>query len=577
MGRDMKGLAFRKTTDAIAAFVKQHGSAAPRRALLCTYDLDPTRFEALVLPELARRRRWFRTLVLADAAALQKQGLLTQRGSSSCYELAPVRLRGPGVFHPKMILLQAGARLLVGVGSGNLTAGGLGGNLEMMLFATSGSVDGDGLARSAMQFLRELIESRRMIIPATAKRFIERVCLSMPNADADGPLLNSVKAPLISQLAAGRPASVERVAVVSPWHSTSAKTDGVEPAVLAAVGNALGARPRVYTQGHRGKAPALGSKIEVRILRIGAYGTDEDVDTSFEGSDDEPPRRPSRLHAKAYLVVGRKQATLWFGSANCTTPALCRAAGQGNVELLARVALDRNALARLEDDLESMFERSAGVLPAAPTPRIAAPRGIVLAGYVESWGGAPRLSIELVEPARQARLRLGWSSRRRESIEVRVHRGATSHTLSREMTARLLHGPDAPPVLWEHLGASAIPFPVSIPCAPASNTPEDLLQDALDDLAARVPMPFRTRSTRGPDDTADENDDEERDRELELLTASEHEGVLDRVAVRIELLRRRVAGSPHALSHYARLVDGLAIAPALRRTLVAHLRQGSRV
>ncbi len=89
----MKGLAFRKTAEAIAAFVQQHGASAPRRAVLCTYDLDPARFETVVLPELTRRRRWFRTLVLADAASLQKQGVLAQRAAASSYELAPARER----------------------------------------------------------------------------------------------------------------------------------------------------------------------------------------------------------------------------------------------------------------------------------------------------------------------------------------------------------------------------------------------------------------------------------------------------------------------------------------------------
>ena len=46
----MKGLTFRKTADAIAAFVKQHGAVGPRRAVFCTYDLSPARFEAVVLP-----------------------------------------------------------------------------------------------------------------------------------------------------------------------------------------------------------------------------------------------------------------------------------------------------------------------------------------------------------------------------------------------------------------------------------------------------------------------------------------------------------------------------------------------
>ena len=153
----VKGLTSRKTAEAIATFVKQHGALGPRRAVLCTYNLSPARFEAVVLPELARPRRWFRTLVLADAAALQQDGVLgAQRAAASTYELAPVRLKGPGVFHPKLIVLQAGARVLVGIGSGNLTPGGLGGNLELMLFASNDSPDGRALAGSAIQFLHDL-------------------------------------------------------------------------------------------------------------------------------------------------------------------------------------------------------------------------------------------------------------------------------------------------------------------------------------------------------------------------------------------------------------------------------------
>ena len=38
------------------------------------------------------------------------------------------------------------------------------------------------------------------------------------------------------------------------------------------VAKALGGRPQVYTQGYAGKAPALGKKTEVRILRASAYG-----------------------------------------------------------------------------------------------------------------------------------------------------------------------------------------------------------------------------------------------------------------------------------------------------------------
>ncbi|MGE0400236.1 MAG: hypothetical protein AB7T06_26205 [Kofleriaceae bacterium] len=574
----MKGLAFRKTADAIAAFVKQHGASAPRRAVLCTYDLDPARFEAVLLPELTRRRRWFRTLVLADAASLQKHGVLGQRAAASSYELAPVRVNGPGVFHPKLIVLQAGARVLVGIGSGNLTAGGLGGNLEMMLFATNEAADGTAIAESAIQFLDDLRAAPRVTLPISAKRFLERVSRSASGAKG-GPVLHSLDQSLIEQLPAGRPGRVNRVQIMSPWHSTSADTDGLEPDVIARVGKALGAAPRVYTQGHAGKAPALGKKTEVRILRASAYGGDEDLDAESEEDVSKRVRRPARLHAKAYLAVGATNATLWFGSANCTLPALCRVAGRGNVELLARAALDRNALARFECDLDAMFERASGTLPPKKTPRIQAPRGIVLAGHVDTWEASRKLEIEVLAPARSTRLRVGTTSRRRGTIEIDVPKGATSIILSPAQSRRLLQDREVPPVLWEHVAGTAIPFPISVPCAPTFDDPEAMLDDVLDDFAGRVPSPFRTKSRRddgGDDDDLDDEDN--RDRELALLTESEHQGTLDRIAVRVELLRRRLAAIPAARSHYAALVERLSVPTRLRRILIDHLgpRQANR-
>lgn len=567
----MKGLAFQKTADAIAAFVKQHGASAPRRTLLCTYDLDPPRFEAVVLPELTRRRRWFRTLVLADAASLQKQGVLVQRAAASSYELAPVRVNGAGVFHPKLIVLQAGARVLVGIGSGNLTAGGLGGNLELMLFATNEGADGTALAESAIQFLDDLRSTRRLTYPASARRFLERVCRSTSVAKG-GPVLHSLDRPLIDQLAAGRPGRVRRVQVMSPWHSTSVDTDGVVPEVLARVGKALGAQPEVYTQGHAGKAPALGKKTKVRILRATAYGEDEDLDSESEEEPSKGVRRPARLHAKAYLARGTTSATLWFGSANCTQPALCRAAGAGNVELLARIALDRKGLARFERDLDAMFEHAIGTLPVGKTPRIPAPRGTVLAGHVDTWEGAPKLELELVAQSRASRIRIGPTARRKGTLELTVPAGATSLLVSREQYRRLLHDREVPPVFWEHVGGAVVPFPISVPCAPTFDDPEAMLDDVLDDFAGRVPRPFRTKSRReeGCEDDPD-GDEDERDRELELLTESEHQGALDRIAVRVELLRRRLAAVPAARSHYVTFVEKLAVPLRLRRILIDHL------
>jgi hypothetical protein len=579
----MKGLSFRKTADALSAFVKQHGAAGPRRAVLCTYDLHPSRFEAVVLPELTRRRRWFRTLVLADQAALQQETVLRQRGAASMYQLAPVRLKGPGVFHAKLIVLQAGQRILVGIGSGNLTPGGLGGNLELMLFASNDSTEGRSLAGSAIQFLHDLARAPGIVVPPSAKRFLERICLSAPRS-AGGPILHNLDEPLLARIAIGRPARVQRAAVVSPWHSSSASPEGVEPAVLGAVGRALGVRPVVYTEGQAGKGPDLGAGVRVRVLKPSVREAGEEIEAGDDNDDQAArgPRRSATLHAKAYLAVGRRNATLWFGSANCTSPALRHAArGRGNVELLVRIALGRAGTSALEADLASMFEDRKGLILRERTSRIPAPRGWILSGSVSTWRGEPRLILDLVGPSAQPRIvRVGRSAMRASAIAVKVPRGASSVRLDARAIAKLLGGPEAPPVLWEHAGAEPVPFPVSVPCAPIVNDAEAALDDMLDDLAGRVPAAFSRRKASAPtngEGSSDEDDPEgdDQDRELELLTRSEHQGRLDRVAVRVELLRRRLAsapwGSAEALAHYRSLVDALELAPALRRILVAHI------
>jgi hypothetical protein len=144
------------------------------------------------------------------------------------------------------------------------------------------------------------------------------------------------------------------------------------------------------------------------------------------------------------------------------------------------------------------------------------------------------------------------------------------------MTSRLLRDGEVPPVLWEHVAGTAIPFPVSVPCAPATDDAEEMLQDALDDLAGRIPVPFRTSEPRKREDEDEDEVPEEHDRELELLTASEHEGALDRIAVCVELLRRRLAGTrwPDARAHYVQLIERIAKPATLLRVLTAHL--GSR-
>jgi hypothetical protein len=578
----VKGLAFRKTAEAIAAFVREYGAVGPRRAVLCTYNLDPTRFEAVVLPELTRRGKWFRTLVMADQAQLQKADVLTRRSTVAPYELAPVRVRGSGVFHAKLIVLQAGPRVLVGIGSANLTAGGLGGNLELMLFTSNDRTDGQASVGAVMQFLFELSQRRKEVLcPDSARRFVERLSTSVPH-EADGQIAHTLKEPLIERLAAGRPRHVVRATVVSPWHSSLASRQGIEPEVLRRVTKALGARPTVYTEGQDGRGPDVGRSFSVRILKADAQ---DDIESGQEDDDEvnndrsRGPRRPSALHAKVYLAANRRGATLWFGSANCTTPGLLRAVSRGgNVEILMRVDLGRRELARIESDLDQMFETPRGVSPMKINPRIPSPRGLILAAYVSSWNAKAHMKLELVEAqAGPVTLRLSRTRERGGAISVNVPAGKTSAHLGSASLAKLLVGEETPPVLWEHVGGDAVAFPVSVGCISDSLEPVEQLDDLLDELKGRIPAAFRSRARRPGDDPADDpagEDEDQSDPELALLTKTAHEGALDQIAVRVELLRRRLAQSwrsVEALVHYRRVIEALVVDRPLKTTLIRHL------
>ena len=114
------------------------------KALFTTYSLSLTFFESIVLRALREvecREIW----VVADAEGYRSS--LMERGSHGVgyeYHLVPVGLRN-GVFHPKCCYLAGPDGDLLVVGSGNLTFGGFGRNLEddSVVFAIGIGVGGD--------------------------------------------------------------------------------------------------------------------------------------------------------------------------------------------------------------------------------------------------------------------------------------------------------------------------------------------------------------------------------------------------------------------------------------------------
>jgi hypothetical protein len=106
--------------------------AAPWRSVLfTTYALSLSFFEAVVIDALIRGRARSPT-ILADPAGVRAG--LSERGARLVgrdYELLPTERIG-GVFHPKLSVFLGDDDAHLLVGSGNLTFGGWGGNLELI-------------------------------------------------------------------------------------------------------------------------------------------------------------------------------------------------------------------------------------------------------------------------------------------------------------------------------------------------------------------------------------------------------------------------------------------------------------
>ena len=591
MARTHKGLQSVRTSEAIRSFVTEHGRSAPRRAILCTYNFEAETFETVLFPELTRRGRQFSTLVLADGAALQGELSRTGQRRFDRYEIGPVRCVGGGVFHPKLVFLAAGRRHMVGIGSANLTSGGLGANLELMMFADDTTECGRQLVGGAACFLSRLIKKESIHLPTSAREFIE-TALAGVKPDRYG-LIDSLDEPLLSQMISlgrgkrGSNGKVPRgVIVLSPWHSALRSPEGLDPAIIRQMSGAFGGSVSIYTEGQKGCGPDLGVPVYIRGERPRKAAVDsEGPDNPYE--EDVFDRRPYRVHAKAYLITSPRQGgALFFGSANCTFPALVSQPHRGgNVEILAASRLGDAETSAFKEDLNDLFvptQKTFGF--KAPTPPRTA-RGVVLCGRLTEGRNGPRLQIEAPNVERGS-VQVG-PGRDRFTVTVRIRHGRG--LVSKPDEIRSLF-PDALPkrsdscwgsVLWERSGRVGIPFPVSVPLSGVgTDSPDGFLLD----LASEEMGFWPAQTTNGGADAKVDDrgrDEEERD-DLDALTEAQHEGELDRIAWRLSILRKRIvrsAGGPeYARSRMAllrRQIAGMDIASHLRDVLLEYLRQRS--
>lgn len=594
MARTAKSLVWQRTAEVIRAFVSRCGNHAPRRAICCTYDFDIERFEAVLFPEFTRRGRQFRTLVLADAGALQAHLRQIRPRRFGRFQVSPVRCPRGGVFHPKLVLLAAGSRYLVGVGSANLTSGGLGGNLEMMLFADNATDHGRRLLGGAAHFLDRLVRHKHLLLPESAREFID-VALAGVRRDTGG-LSDSLDVALVDQMAAtpstqGRRPGAREITILSPWHSAAASPDGVDPSVLRRLKRAFDAsHVAVFTEGRKGRGPNLGSstRVYIRVEKPAPRGKNDEL---AEEGEADLERRPTRVHAKAYLVEDSAAGgRLFFGSANCTHPALTRTvAGGGNVELLVASKLKKAEVAALRGDLADLFEHTDKTFAVTAAPAPVQPAGVILAGQVSGGTAGPCLRIEAPTLHRGTVQIAGAPAGK--LVRVRVNNRGIGWIEDRSEMRSLF--PETAParssdswggILWEHVGKTFAPFPVVVPLAAGDHgTSDGALLDLVWEELGLWPVQRPSEEVEPDDDQGDGTSDQD-DEDLQALAEANHEGQLDRLAVAVSVLRKRIAAAP-AGSAYAKArldllrtqIAKLDIPKHVGRTLLDYLNSPSRV
>jgi HKD family nuclease len=274
------------------------------KALFTTYALSLSFFESILLRALRQvgcQEIW----VISDVQGY-KASLIERRSHSigHDYRLIPIRL-GKGVFHPKCIYLAGPDEDVIAIGSGNLTFGGFGRNLEVL--EVFSSVQTPALFNEFADLLASLRTRDDFECPdrAWCTTFADRA--RGVGAKANGApgirLIHSAAIPIIDQLIQALP-GVDELTVLSPFYDN----DGY--AIRTTI-----------------------EKLGCNTLRVAIPPNIKSFNFPFEDArrwgkriqpvwaDTADSKRS--IHAKWFEFRGKHASSVMTGSANATRQALC--------------------------------------------------------------------------------------------------------------------------------------------------------------------------------------------------------------------------------------------------------------
>jgi hypothetical protein len=525
------GIAWQRWLEPIDEFVRRHGHESNRWAIACTYELELATLQRSVLPVLSRRGSAFRTLMLVDAGVLERVMGEVTKPLTGAVNVHGVRVTSGGVFHPKLVLLRAGAHVRVCFGSANLTSGGLAGNLELWTHSEDPNV-----VSGMVAFLDGILASKSIGLEPTARRSLRRALLGLPRKQTP-EVWSSLDEAFSRRLARPAEHKARRAVVVSPLYATAGG--------LVAARRAIPVKELMLCTDQ----PIKLAKADVRTLRREA--------TAAELDDGDRP--PSILHAKAYAFERPdRSATVWTGSANFTAQALTRSVDRGgNVELLVRADLPRDEWQRLEHDLaHDLFVVPQGprVAPPAVGERLPVARASVTGAELTLGPAGPVLIVSSTRSRGAVRLVFEGRS---VSVAIRAGRGRLEGPALRKFfpNVDLADGAATCFAIHELVNAVLIPVVVNVPHVPPGLDEGGVGQTTLDSLAADIlgrvavysppPSGDDDLDPGDPEDELDDEDDPVRDEDLEKrLDEAKHEGRLDREATTLAVLAKLVRRVP---------------------------------
>jgi HKD family nuclease len=300
-------------------------------AVILTYTFDPIFFEEYCLANFEVLHNCKNISVLLDRRTYDKivTGAQTDRPKKANLRYLLHSISVPGVFHPKLVLLTSANKGHLLVGSSNFTRPGLTANAELV-----GSFD---FKLKENETFLPILRSAFKFIQAIAKRWPTRALISnlqemyvdSPWLEGDGQqhrdikLMTNLENPLLTQLLSEVGGSIRCLSIVSRYFDAGTN-------VLEQLLNETAAtKVKLYTQNRYTNLPPSWLKYSsVKSGRVELYLTD------YSSDDRDQP-----LHGKAFAFETEKGCLFAYGSANCTTAALLRTAGNANLEDLVAVRL----------------------------------------------------------------------------------------------------------------------------------------------------------------------------------------------------------------------------------------------